>query len=141
LRTWKYWTNGRRSPFNYKAAGAVLALAAFLASLLDLAHQQPPKQIMWCNLCTRNQCTSANSSSSRLGFGISGHLQPSRQFLTRQHSFSSPPLAKSIHQTQQLIEPLICEGSLRDIHVERRKAVATSLPHTARLAATRPHRL
>ena len=42
--------------------------------------------------------------------------------------FSGSPVTESIHQSQQFIEPLICECSLRDILVEGRKAVATNFP-------------
>ena len=64
----------------------VLRTGAAAGSSISKPVVQPPTKTIsgrsWRNL------SAANSSSSRLGFGISGHLQPSRQLLTRQVSFS-----------------------------------------------------
>jgi hypothetical protein len=47
---------------------------------------------------TASSLSTVNSRSLRLGFILGGHLQPSREFLTRQLSFSGASISEGVHK-------------------------------------------
>lgn len=107
--------NGRKSPTSatridgFYADPNDSAIEAEVETRLAQEIEQPVNDFMdeVCDpgfvLTDERKLSAANSSKSRLGFGISGHLQPARQFLGRQLPFSGSSVTECIHQGQQFI--------------------------------------